>query len=188
LEKERDEIIFEVAKIGDDKCLHGKCPHVCRYHIGDIRVVKKEVGAYDAEETCRKFGWKLLDMNEHNQYKLAALQKKCGNTDLNMWIRSFENVDGSACMFSSPLLVINPKSGKEMLIPGSLPSIAGYVFSAETCGEIGGLYVLCQKDHRPEETSLGPYSGQFTTTTTTRSYTETEISYTTTVTKTVTRN
>ena len=186
--KPPQEIEFELAKIGDDKCLHGKCPHVCKFHIGNIRVVKKAVGAYDAEETCRQFGWNLLDMSKYNQYQVAALQKKCGCDDLNMWIRSFEDVDGSACMFASPLLYGDcAKGGVEANTPGSLPSVAGYVFSADTCVSIGGLFVLCEKCERPAETSTGPYSGYFSTTTSTSSFTETRTHYTTTVTRTVTR-
>lgn len=182
---------FEIEQVvaGEEKDLMGKNQHICKHRIGNIRVVKKPSGAYEAEQVCRKLGWSLLDMNQHNQYKVAALLYKCGRYEdnFNMWIRSFDNVDGAACIFASPL---RPSNNTDKAIIAAdktkhLPAVAAYAFTADICGELGDMYVLCQKCDAAK-TSLGPYSGYYSTTTTTSGFTVTEVSYTTTTTTTVT--
>jgi hypothetical protein len=182
---------FEVEKIEhtDEKCIgHGECPKLCPFRVSNIRVVKAAVGAYEAEEVCQKFGWSLLDLTKHNQRRVAALQRKCGSHHhgRSMWIRSFEQVDGAACMLASPLYEGSEDKSLVEAKSWSLPSVAGYIFTADTCAAIGDLYVLCDKECEPVETITGTYEGTITTTTTTSGFTITEEIYTATVTTTVT--
>lgn len=183
---QKPEFEIEQVKNADEGCKGKDCPKVCHYRVGNIRVVKKAVGAYEAEEVCRQFGWNLLDMSQENQYQVAALQNKCGDEKdgYNMWIRSFERVDGAACMVASPILHALKKAQAEKLY--GLPSVAGYAFTADLCAEVGDLYVLCEKSCEPVETITGSYEGTITTTTTTSGFTVVDTIYTATVTTTVT--
>ena len=186
-QKEKFDFEVEALKVGEDKCVSGHCPKVCKYRVGNIRVVKAETGAYEAAEVCRKFGWSLLDLNEWNQYKAAALQLKCGEEEdgYSMWIQSFDRVDGAACIVSSPLLPFLTQKSARLARNLSLPSVASFIFTADQCAELGDLYVLCEKCDEVETIS-GTFSGDFTTTTVTSGFTVSDIVYTTTVFTTVT--
>ena len=155
-----------------DKCIagHGPCPRVCKYRAPGIRLVKVNATAYDADEVCRRFGWTLLDYKSCQERDVRYLKKKCCAGDEGLWIRSYNGVDGGACM----------------QIDGSTCEVpVGWVLSADDCVNLGGQYVLCQCRDAVFTTS-GTFIGSETYTTTTVDGTKTFTSFTATVTTTVT--
>lgn len=162
----------DLIDLVDGKCIqgHGPCPRVCKYAAHGIRIVKTNASAYEADEVCRRFGWTLLDYKECQEKEVKYLKKKCCGSEEGLWIRSYNGVDGGACM----------------LIDGGYGAPVGWVLSADDCLNLGGKNVLCQTNDEPVYTTSGTFVGSVTYTTTTVEDTKTKTSYTATVTTTVT--
>lgn len=114
-------------------CLDAQgCLPLCPYTVGGLHVIQGNVTYNQAERECSKYGWNLADAYAGIHSEVAFMQNVCGSDDQdhNLWIRSYNGVDGAMCLVALKDDFAN--------VP------IGYGLSADYCME-QPLYILCQE-------------------------------------------
>lgn len=116
------------------------CSPVCPFSARGIRVVQEPVLFAEADAACRKHGWSLADYSSGMAGPVRSLLANCTGP-AGLWIRSYNGVDGAACLSVAEDSV-------------------DYGYSPLYCDRIiGPLYPLCQTSCNPARTGLGPWEG-----------------------------
>lgn len=162
-------------------CSHQHPPHcldpqgclpLCPYTVGGLHVIQANLTFNQAERECNKYGWNLADVYAGLHADVGFMQQMCttADKDYNMWIRSYNGVDGGMCAVT--------------LFDDFYNVPIGFGWSADYC-MAGPVYVLCQ-ERPPAITGTGAFGGSQTITYTTVSYGTTYTVPSLTVTSTVT--
>jgi hypothetical protein len=187
-----DPFDFKSSKLSNctNRCPEGFCDAVCPFQYPTLRIIKVVVQYWQADDVCRKHGWRLAGMTAGNIAEIIDLFGLCVGGmhpfDFNtqglpqaLWIRSYNGVAAAACnaFFTDPQLFGNHG--------------AGMAFSNAICNSLtsaNSVYVLCQTDGPDAPPDDGGWVGQPTTTTTSTNTTVMSVipSATTTTTETLT--
>lgn len=155
------------------RCLDPQgCQPLCPYTVGGLHVIQANLTFNQAERECNKYGWNLADVYAGLHADVGFMQQMCTTfeQDYNLWIRSYNGVDGGMCVLT--------------LFDDFNNVPIGFGWTADYC--MGGpLYVLCQ-ERPPAITGTGAFGGSMTMTSTTYSYGTTYTVPSLTVTSTIT--
>lgn len=148
------------------------CLPLCPFTVGGLHVIQGNVTFNQAARECAKYGWNLADVYAGLHADVGFMQKMCAlpSEEFNMWIRSYNGVDGGMCMVT--------------LMDDFYNVPIGFGWSAEYCMD-QPLYVLCQ-DRPPAVTGSGAFIGSASTTVELITVDTTLFTPTTTITVTVT--
>lgn len=155
------------------RCLDPQgCLPLCPYTVGGLHVIQANLTFNQAERECNKYGWNLADVYAGLHADVGFMQQMCSTAsqDYNMWVRSYNGVDGGMCVVT--------------LLDDFYNVPVGFGWTADYCME-EPLYVLCQ-ERPPAITGTGAFFGSQTITYTTFNYGTTVTVPATTVTSTVT--
>ena len=163
------------------ECSHAHPPHcldpqgclpLCPYTVAGLHVIQANLTFNQAERECNKYGWNLADTYAGLHADVGFMQQLCANPeqDYNLWIRSYNGVDGGVCVVTLEDDFFN--------VP------VGFGWSADYCME-QPLYVLCQ-ERAPAVTGIGAFVGSVSFVQETFSYATTSTIPAVTVTSTVT--
>ena len=122
-----------------------------------LRVVKELVPYNQAAAVCRKHGWKLADLTYGMARQFEDLIVGCGDPtgQTNLWVRSWEGVDGASCVFGT---------WSPALRESNAGATGGFGYSLSSCNNyVGPLYPLCDIRCQWWPTGTGAALGTSTT-------------------------
>lgn len=155
---------MNVPKRGSE-VLDRPCSNACQVlESRYLRVVQQRVPFSQADEVCRKHGWRLADFSSGMDEQVRYLRDACVDYGTNsrlelgrLWVRSYNGVDGAAC------ISVNPHTSFNLLDSGSGLKVT-FGYNPNECDNVyGPLYPLCQLNCDPIHTSLGPITGTLST-------------------------